>query len=81
MEYETIKDLLKFSRIAGIMEGLATVEGAQISRRTAILMDDSAEILSAYIADVCKEEVIPDDGEPKTKIGFADIRLEGTPDQ
>ena len=73
MEYETIKDLLTISRISGMIEGLSTMEGARISRAASIRLEEAADYLSAYVADMSKEDVIPDeDGKPA--IGFKESR-------
>ena len=57
MEYETIKDLLVISRIGGMLEGMSTMAGAQISSAAAIRLEEAAERLEAYVSDMCKEEV------------------------
>lgn len=86
MEYEDkIRMLTTVARANGMMTALSCMEGATITKRLTLTLEDQLdhmdELLSDLIKEAVKEEVIPDDGEPKTKIGFAEIRLEGTPDQ
>lgn len=79
MEFETIKGLMRLSKITGMLEALGTLPGREMSKATTLLLEYAAEQLGEYIGDRIKEEeeVIPDDG--KEKIGFAEIQPEGTP--
>lgn len=80
MEYkDKINDLLVLSRIAGLIEGLSTMTGAQISKAAAIRLEEASDRLGIMIGDMFNEEVSQDDEEPKTKIGFGESRTEGTP--
>ena len=51
MKPETINDLLVINRIAGLLECLAAMEGAPISRKAAILLEDAADRLMLYVGD------------------------------
>lgn len=51
MNPETINDLLVINRIAGLLEGLAAMEGAPISKKAAILLEEASERLMMHVAD------------------------------
>ena len=82
MEYEDkIRMLAMLARANGMMAALICMEGATITKRMALTLDDQLDHLDEALEDLLKEaleeEVIPDDG--KAKIGFAETQPEAAP--
>ena len=69
MKPETINDLLVINRIAGLLEGLGAMEGATISKKAAILLEEAAERLMMYVADEYAKDVFADEEEKNKKPG------------
>ena len=83
MEYkDKIGMLITIANVNGMMYALACMEGATITRRLALALDDRLDHLDVVLDDLIKEateeEVIPDDGQKK-KIGFGENRTEEIP--
>lgn len=70
MKRNVVNDLIVLSRITGLLEGLSSMEGAAISKKAAILLEEAAERLSIYIGDTFAEDVSGDEG---TKEAFTDF--------
>ena len=62
MKRETVNDLIVLGRIGGLLEGLSSMDGAPISKKAAILMEEAAELLSMYVGDVFARDVSGDEG-------------------
>lgn len=78
MEYENkIRMLTTIARANGMMTAISCMEGATITKRMSLTLEDQLdhmdELLGDLIKEAVKEEVIPDDGEPNTKVGFSEI--------
>ena len=56
MKHETISDLMRISKIAGLLEGLAAMEGAPINKKAALLMEEAAADLDTLANDVYTKE-------------------------
>lgn len=83
MEYkDKISALAVLAHASGMMYALACMEGATITKRLSLALDDQLDHVDEALDDIFKEameeDVIPDDGQ-KTKIGFGESRTEGTP--
>lgn len=83
MEYkDKISMLTTIANANGMMYALACMEGATITKRLSVALDNQldrmVEAQEALFKEATEEDVIPDDGQ-KTKIGLAEIQLEGTP--
>lgn len=61
MKRETLNDLLVINWIAGLLEGLSCTEGAAISKKAAILMEEAAERLMMYVGDEYTKDVNGDE--------------------
>lgn len=76
MEYkDKIRMLTTIAHANGMMYALACMEGATITKRLSVALDDQLDHMDEALEDLFKEateeDVIPDDGQ-KTK-----IRIEG----
>lgn len=62
MEYkDKINDLIVLSRIAGLIEGLSVMQGAQISKAAAIRLEEASDRLGIMIGDMFNEAVKDDE--------------------
>lgn len=83
MEFkDKISMLTTIANANGMMYALACMEGATITKRLSVALDNQldrmVEAQEALFKETTEEDVIQDDGQ-KTKIGFSEIQLEGTP--
>lgn len=81
MKYEDkISMLTTIASANGMMYALACMEGATITKRLSLALDNQldrmAEAQEALFKEATEEEVIPDDGQKK-KIGFSEIQIDG----
>ena len=51
MSREELNDLLVISRIAGLLEGLSSLQGAQLSKTACMRMEEASERLGIYLDD------------------------------
>lgn len=51
MKREELNDLLVISRIAGLLEGLSSMQGAQLSKAACMRMEEASERLEIFLGD------------------------------
>ena len=62
MNPKKMNDLLVLSRIAGLLDGLSSIQGAQLNKTACMRLEEASERLTLYIGDQFPKDVTSDEG-------------------